>query len=244
MIKVQKILPKGTIDKIIMSVNNQDLRSLTHLRSLLENNDVPPNDLLLNTLLLKQNGCICTNTVYVIAGVAFQHGARLTKCSFDNLCLSQDEEEENNIKMNLRFMDDIQVRRGICPLDSVVRNWLASMCNRNDKWEGGIVPVPMIYMKDIPDSIYRSVSMGSYNYYEGMIFYAKHLDCSILTKMLKEIVRAGIDCMDFFPIRYAIQEGGEEIKNFTIKILETVTPKDECAREGLIKLANLITTTL
>lgn len=235
MIRIQKLVPKEEIESLVIDVDKNDLRSLTNLRALLENKDIAANAVLRSTIQMFCNGCICEGTIYIIAGVCFQNGAEIDECS-----LSCFKDHHKHVRNTLFIMNNVNLHRGVCGLDMSMRNWLASLLNRNDMWEGGILPVPKIYMQEIHSNIYRSVSSGSSNFYEGMIFYTKQVCSESYQMILREIIMMGISCMDLTPILYAVREGGPCMKKFAVKTIEKVEPRDECAREGLIKLGNIL----
>lgn len=268
MIPVQKIMPENEICRIIKCVDTDQMRTLTHLRKMLETKELASQALLRTTLKQYCKGCICENTVFILAGISLQHGAKIdecTLCCFETLkqldyenkkknyfaneklinkCCSEKITERNcnfeNVKMYLQMMCNVSSGRGICPISKERRNWLASLLNRNDAFEGGIVPVPEVFMKDITSNIRRAVSTGSHLYYKGMVYYAKLADCNTHTCMLKLIVDFGVSFLDLTPILYSIQEGGDTIKQYVIKVIGETEPKNEEMREALVKLSNII----
>lgn len=262
MITIQKIMPQNEICHIIKCIDKDEVRTLTHLRKLLETKELAGAALLRTTIKLFCKGCICEGTVYILAGLALQHGASIELCDlccFDSLacqsscvdnnvnsstdCKNRLTEKNCNhakVKTHLIMMGNVMSCYGICPLSKEQRNWLGSLLNRNDMFEGGIVPVPEVFMKECGGSLQRAVSTGSHRFYEGMVHYARLVDCNILNKILRQIVDLGVKFMDLTPILYAIKEGGDSIKMYANKVIGHTEPENETMREGLIRISNAL----
>lgn len=235
MLKVNKILPIQEIQELVAEVDNNDMRAVTTLRNKMENREVAANPVLRECLILAERECINPETVYLMAGICLQYGAQICQ---DSLCLTTDR----NILINLQIMSNVQTYKGICPLNKQMRNWLASLLNRNDGWEGGINPIPKIFMQDLKGNICRSVTSGSSKFYRGMVDYVKVVSCDLKTFVLQEIIIAALSCMDMAPVMYAIKEGGAPIKRFAEDIISKAEPKDECSRQGLVNIAKIVST--
>lgn len=320
---VQKIVPETDICHIIKCVDKDDVKTLTHLRKMIESKELAAGALLRGIIRQYCKGCVCKETVYILVGISLQFGAKIDECSLccidaleiieheakhqpkccsankpcgsPNCCSSirpcnkpncgtciqkqscvQTQTTKSNcgvvqqtqttqqvicesariternctfreVKATLIVMSNVNNKYGICPLSQEMRNWLGSVLNRDDMFEGGIGPIPCVFMKEckcdmINSSLARSIATGSQNFYKGMVHYAKLVDCSIYNKMLKQIVELGIKFLDLTPIIYAIQEGGDPIKVYVIKMVGETEPKDEPMREALIRLSNVIST--
>lgn len=231
--KVNEIKPIHVVQKRIVSVDENDYRALTNLRRMIEDKEIAANAVLRECFVLISRGCISCDTFYAITGVCFQNGAKLGCLSFEYL------NNQPEIQEIVDIMDSVQKNKGICPLDAPLRNWLASLLNRNDGWEGGINCIPEVFMEDFTIHVFRAVTTGSNRYYRAAVQYVKNLSCDLTLTVLKEIVHVGFACMDLAPILYAVKED-KRILDFAKELIGEVEPKDECSREGLLKLHKVL----
>lgn len=209
------------VKKILKDVDLKDNRYLTILRSDIESKRLAPNMVLRNVYRLYANECICLDHVYLITGICIQFGAefdKVEKC----ICILPEKvakEVKTMFCVSLTYCIQDQYNKEI-------RNWLSSLMNRDDLFEGGICPIPSVYLENLREHLFRAVNSGSFHYYKGVVHFMSRVSCDGLKEVLEIIVDFGIAAMDLTPIKFAVEQG-EYVKKYALKKVENREPRDQ-----------------